>query len=170
MDYSVYIQLYENLVQPILLYRSGIWGLSEHKKLEVVQNRACRYFLGAYKNSSNLATRGDMGLSSVKTKQNIAVLRLFLRINNLDDNRLVKIVHKESRRKQRSLHSRVLTFSRNNELDFLDNDQLTMREKMNLVKEKLTMIDSDKWKNDIFNDRNLEKGSKLRLIESLKII
>ena len=79
MDYSVYIQLYENLVQPILLYGSGIWGLSEHKKLEVVQNRACRYFLGAYKNSSNLATRGDMGLSSVKTKQNIEVLRLFFK-------------------------------------------------------------------------------------------
>ena len=66
------------------------------------------------------------------------------------------------------MHSRVLTFCRNNELDFLDNDQLTMREKMNLVKEKLTMIDSDKLKNDIFNDRNLENGSKLRTYRKFK--
>ncbi|CAG2221029.1 unnamed protein product [Mytilus edulis] len=107
MDFDIYEKLYENLVQPVLLYGSSIWGISEHKQLETVQNRACRYFLGAFKNSTNLAVRGDMGWTTVKTKQNIEVMRLFFKLSNLEDDRIVRTIHETSKAKQRSWHSRV---------------------------------------------------------------
>ncbi|CAC5381001.1 unnamed protein product [Mytilus coruscus] len=91
MDFDIYEKLYENLVQPVLLYGSSIWGTSEHKQLETVQNRACRYFLGAFK--TNRALRGDIGWTIVKTKQNIELMRLFCKFSNLEDDRIVRTIH-----------------------------------------------------------------------------
>ena len=44
--YDVYYKLYTSLVQPILSYCSAIWGLTNYSKINTVQNKACRYFLG----------------------------------------------------------------------------------------------------------------------------
>ena len=45
MSYDVYTKLYTSLVEPILYYCSGIWGLTGSTKVNTVQNKACRYFL-----------------------------------------------------------------------------------------------------------------------------
>ena len=42
MDYDVFCKLYESLVEPVLLYGAGLWGLSEQKRVNTVQNKACR--------------------------------------------------------------------------------------------------------------------------------
>ena len=44
MDYDVFCKLYESLVESVLLYGAGLWGLSDQKKVNTVQNRVCRYF------------------------------------------------------------------------------------------------------------------------------
>ena len=61
MTYDVFCKLYQSLVEPVLFYGAGIWGLGEQKKINTVQNKACRYFLGLGKNSVNVASQGDMG-------------------------------------------------------------------------------------------------------------
>ena len=38
----VFCKLYQSLVEPVLFYGAGIWGLWEHKKINTVQNKACR--------------------------------------------------------------------------------------------------------------------------------
>ena len=57
MDYDVFCKLYESLVEPVLLYEAGLWGLSEQKRVNTVQNKAYQYFWGLGKNASNLASR-----------------------------------------------------------------------------------------------------------------
>ena len=49
MAYDVYCKLYSSLVEPILFYCSGIWGLTDYGTINTVQNKACRYFLGVGK-------------------------------------------------------------------------------------------------------------------------
>ena len=81
MDYDVLCKLYESLVEPVLLYGAGLRGLSEQKRVNTLQNKACQYFLGLGKNASNLASQGDMGWSSCAHKQKIEACRFYLKSN-----------------------------------------------------------------------------------------
>ena len=80
MDYGVFSKLYVSLVESVLFYGAGIWGLSEQKKINTVQNKACRYFLGLGKNAANIASQGDMGWTSCNMKQKIESCRLYFKI------------------------------------------------------------------------------------------
>ena len=90
MAYDVFTKLYTSLVEPILYYCSGIWGLSNHSKINTVQNKACRYFLGVGKNAANIVTRGDMGWTDCFVKQKVECCRLFCKLTDVTDNRIVK--------------------------------------------------------------------------------
>ena len=90
MAYNVYCKLYSSLVEPILFYCSGIWGLTIYGKINTVQNKACRFFLGVGKNAANLATRGDMGWTDCFVNQRIECCRLFSKLTNTSDDRMVK--------------------------------------------------------------------------------
>jgi hypothetical protein len=56
MNYKVFTKLYECLVQPIVLHGSSIWGLTEQRLINNVQNRAAKIFLGVYKSDRSLYT------------------------------------------------------------------------------------------------------------------
>ena len=71
----------------VFFYGAGIWGLSEQKKINTVQNKACRYFLGLGKNAANIASQGDSEIGSC---------RLYVKIQCTDDNKLVKKVFRWS--------------------------------------------------------------------------
>ena len=106
-SYEVYTKLYRSMVEPVLYYGASIWGQSEWKEINTVQNKACRYFLGYAKNSSNLATRGDMGFYSCHTNQMIEVLRYYFRICNYSDNRIPFVINARSENITNSWHHRV---------------------------------------------------------------
>ena len=80
----------------MLLYGAGLWGLSEQKRVNTVQNKACRYFLGLGKKASNLASRGDMGWSSCAHKHEIEACRLYFKIERTQENRLDNKIFKWS--------------------------------------------------------------------------
>ena len=64
MNYKTWKKLYESLVEPVLLYASGIWGISDFSKIKTVQNKAFRYFLSLGRNATKIASQVDMGWSS----------------------------------------------------------------------------------------------------------
>ena len=68
MTIDVFEKLYESLVEPVLFYAGGILGISDYRKIQTVQNKAYRYFLGGGKCASNVALRGDMGWNSCYVK------------------------------------------------------------------------------------------------------
>jgi hypothetical protein len=45
------------MVEPVLMYWSGIWGTKSFNVKNSVQNKACKYFLSVGKNTSNNTRR-----------------------------------------------------------------------------------------------------------------
>ena len=116
MDYDVVRKLYESLVEPVLLYGAGLWGLSEQKRVNTVQNKVCRYFLGRCKNASNLASGGDMGWSICAHKQEIESFRLYFKIERTPEHRLVNKIFRWSSMHGKSWERRFQSFMWSNNL------------------------------------------------------
>ncbi|CAC5380374.1 unnamed protein product [Mytilus coruscus] len=109
-----------------------------------------------------------MGWKTVKTKQNIEVIRLFIKLSNLEDDRIVRTIHETSKTKQRSWHSRVLALLRKYELNYLINLSITTKQKLQTAQNKLTAMDREKWLTDVFDDKNSVYGNKLRTFRRFK--
>ena len=62
MPYQCFSKCYDAIVQSTLNYSAPIYGTSAFFCIDVVQNRACRYFLGLGKYAPNTAINGDNGL------------------------------------------------------------------------------------------------------------
>ena len=163
MSYDVFCKLYQSLVEPVLFYGAGIWGLGEHKKINTVQNKACRYFLGLGKNSANVASQGDMGWTSCVTKQRIEACRLFFKVKASSENRTVNRVFNWSIEHGKSWDSRCRKLLLDIGLgELIDQEGRSIKSKVNCIKHKLEQIDKDSWKTKLFNDSGNENGNKLR--------
>ena len=93
MSINVYTKLVITIVEPVLFFCSGIWGLTKFSEIETVLNKACRYFLGVTKHCSNVSSRGDLGWSSCEVKQKVESVRLWCRLHNMPEHRIVRRVH-----------------------------------------------------------------------------
>ena len=146
MTLNVFKKLYESLVEPVLFYSCGVWGISDFKEIQMVQNKACRYFLGGGKCASNVALRGDMGWNSCFVKAKLVVFRLWLKLRNVDDSRILKHIHNWSKLNGRSWDARVVKLA--NELnvsDLIQDVNLPMRSTLNDLKELLSNKDFENW-------------------------
>ena len=57
--YHTYTKLYNSGVTPILEYSCAVWPCAKANEIDVIQNRAMRYFLHKY--APNAGLSGDMG-------------------------------------------------------------------------------------------------------------
>ena len=163
MAYDVFTKLYTSLVQPILYYCSGIWGLSNHSKINTVQNKACRYFLGVGKNAANIASRGDMGWTDCFVKQKVECCRLFCKLTNITDNRIVKNIFTWSKTHGRCWEKRFLKFAQDiGLLHLFEQTTVSVTDAIKLCKSRLIEIDKQTWRTNLFNDADHENGNKLR--------
>ena len=90
LRYNTYTTLYDRCITPILDYCSGVWGSKPLFKIDTVQNRAIRYYMGVHKFAPNLAITGDMGWIPSCIRRKINVLKLWNKLLGLDDTRLTK--------------------------------------------------------------------------------
>ncbi len=90
MNYKTYTKLYENLVCPVMDYASAIWGTKSFDCMESVHRRAIRFFVGVHRLSPIPGYIGDMGWYSNRIRWKIEMVRLWNRLINTDNNRLVK--------------------------------------------------------------------------------
>ncbi len=108
MTHEVYTKLIEAVVEPVLFYGACIWGLNNYPEVSVVLNKACRYFLGTGANTSNLATRGDMGWHSCHIKHKLECIRLWCRLSNTPRDRIVRRIHDWSLAQGKSWEKRMV--------------------------------------------------------------
>lgn len=164
MSHTMFTHLYESLVMPVLNYGAGIWGTASYSKVNTIQNRACRFFLGVGSSTSNAATRGDMGWSSQLEKQYTEVLRLYHRGESVNHTRAIGMVHAYCKTvKFRSLWiNKVANICRKIGYDYLDTN---MSSKMYVHRFKVffAKYDQEQWYNSLFNDAGHVNGNKLRL-------
>jgi hypothetical protein len=92
MGYSTFTKLFDSCVCPVVEYVSGVWGFKKFKNIDMLQNRAARIFLGVHKFTPILVLEGDTGWLSPRYRRWINMLRLWNRLNNLENDRLTKVV------------------------------------------------------------------------------
>jgi hypothetical protein len=92
MPYNIFTRLYDSLVQPITSYGAAIWGQKYYGRINSVQQRAMKYFLGLPKRAPNSAVIGDMGWTDSTTRIWVSVGRQWCRLRNMETSRLNKVV------------------------------------------------------------------------------
>lgn len=169
MSYDVYTKLINSIVEPVLFYGAGIWGQRYYNEIEVVLNKACRYFLGTTKNASNIATRGDMGWVSCAVKQKLETIRLWCRLKQMPENRLSAIVHKWSFNIGKSWEKTMLSFIAEYNLETVM--LVTLPDKracLSLARLNITDVENAKWREKLMNDGTDQNGNKLRTYRKYK--
>ena len=156
MTLSVFQKLYESLVEPVLFYSCGVWGISDFKEIQMVQNKACRYFLGGGKCASNVALRGDMGWNSCFVKAKIEVFCLWIKLRNVEDDRILKRIHNWSKLNGRGWEARVLKLANGlNVSDLIQDIHLPIRSVLNVLKETLSNKDYENWNKQLNESENV---------------
>ena len=90
LGYYTYSKLYQSCVCPVLDYASEIWGYKGFDKIDQVQNRAVRIYLGVHNFAPNLSIHGDMGWTESSVRRKVHMSRYWNRLVNLSDDRLTK--------------------------------------------------------------------------------
>ena len=170
LSYSVYTKLYSTMVEPILFYGSSVWGTKQYNVINAVQNKACKYFLGVGKYTSNTATRGDMGWTSCMTKQRIASVRLYSRILRIQEGRIQRKIFQWADRRRKGWNAKVRNIINSvNGLDLVTNLQLSQKHVMKQMESNFKVLDNQDWHQELFNDRNNQiRGNKLRTYRQYK--
>lgn len=94
MDYDTFTKLYNGTVSPIMEYSSGVWGYKVYERLERLQYRAIRTFLGVGKFTPIPAITGEMGWTPPYIRNRCNMIRLWCRLVNLDTRRIPYIIFK----------------------------------------------------------------------------
>ena len=70
---------------PILDYTAEVWDFS---KIDSIQNRAERVFLGVHNFAPNAAVSGDTGLTPSRVRRKVAMIRFWNKLLILPNNRI----------------------------------------------------------------------------------
>ncbi len=92
MNYKTYSKLYDSLVCSVMDYSSAVWGVKNYDCMENVHKRAIRYFVGVHRLSPIPGYIGDMGWDSNRTRWKINIVRLWNRLMDIQEDRIVKKV------------------------------------------------------------------------------
>ena len=91
LGFETYSTLYNSGVVPILDYCSGVWGSNKYSKIESVQNRAIRFYLGVHAFAPDIAITGDVGWLPCGVRRKIEMIRLWNRLVSMNNDRLTKL-------------------------------------------------------------------------------
>ena len=92
LHHDTYKKLYYTTVVPVMSYGSPIWGYKKYPKFETVQNRCMRTFLGVGKPTPIAGLYGEMGWYPPYIDHHVEVIRFWLRLHKMPDERLTKKV------------------------------------------------------------------------------
>ena len=92
LDYKSFKTLYDSLVQPVMNYASATWGHSSFQKCSTIQNRAMRTILGVGRVTPVGALYGDLGWSPPSIKHKLEIVKYWLRLSRMPENRMIKKV------------------------------------------------------------------------------
>ena len=92
MGYHTYTKLFTTCIVPILDYCSAVWGHTDCSKIDQIQSRAMRVYLGVNRYAPLLGIIGDMGWTPGAIRRKIETIRLWNRLIEMDENRITKKV------------------------------------------------------------------------------
>ena len=161
LGYKSYTKMYHSGVTPILDYCSGVWGYSAFDKINTVQNRAIRLYLGVHRFAPNLAINGDMGWTSSRVRRKLDMLRLWNRLLSMDDTRLTKYLFDCDKRlcKLNWTVDIKKIFTELNMMSVFDNEEgIDLSAAFDLLK----VQESTRWKSEVVNIPKLRTYCKFK--------
>ena len=95
LGYRTYTRLFNATVVPILDYAFGAWstgGWGAHQKMDIIQNRAMRFFCGLPRASLVASLIGDMGWLPGVIRRDLDCLRFYNQLISMKNDRFTKRV------------------------------------------------------------------------------
>ena len=92
MGFGPYTKLFNSCVLPVMLYGAEVWGFNNFPKMNKVQQRAMRVFLGVHSFAHIAGIQGDMGWTSPRYKQWLHMLSFWNQLTKLHASRITKQV------------------------------------------------------------------------------
>lgn len=90
LDSSVFFQLFDAQIKPMLLYASEIWGISRLAVVESAHLFACKRFLGVSNRTPNHMIYGETGRYPLFIESTVSSLRYWLKLKKMPMSRLPK--------------------------------------------------------------------------------
>ena len=89
LSFSSYSTLFQSCIEPILDYGSGAWNIGNKcDKIDAVQFRALRFYLGVHKTTSLLYLTGEAGWIPGIVKRDLNVIRVYNELVQMPSSRL----------------------------------------------------------------------------------
>ena len=92
VGYETFTKLFRCGVTSVMEYGSSIWGFKKAPEIDMIQNRAMRYFLGVHKYTPIAGMLGDMGWYQQSIGRKLCILRLWNRIIQMEEDSLTKVL------------------------------------------------------------------------------
>ena len=111
---------------------------------------------------------GDLGWMSCLSKQRLEVIRIYYKLYNIEQHRILHKIKVWSKRKQRSWDFKVYKLLSDISLEPLLDAILSKKLFMIEVRRKIRICDEQVWFTKIWNDNSNVNGNKLRLYRNFK--
>ena len=158
VGYRTYTQLYNSMVVPISDYFAGIWGIRKFEHSDKLHT--IRFFLGLGPKTPICAMQGDMGWTSPSCSHIIKIVKLWNRINKMEQSRLPfkrlkNLIHNNGGwiKKIRSLSE-----------DFNINTNNYTHIPVSVVMDKIRQKEQTEWRNTIASKPKLRTFVKFKLV------
>ena len=86
------------MIRAGLEYGAEIWGGGQWEEAELIQREVGRRILGCSRMTSNAAVRGELGWWKLSTRREFLMLKYWIGLLLMNEERLVKAVYKQSKR------------------------------------------------------------------------
>ena len=166
--YEVLREVWKSVAVPSVMYGMNVvtWNENEIGKLEVGQNKMARMALNAPRYAAVEALRGDMGWSTFRERHIKATLRYKVRLQEMEDTRLVRKIYLWNERCSRWL-KRCMGMVNRSGMQFVwtggrqgvhewrmeyDNDEvneLDVRMWKNVIDKEVKGVGLRKWRNEV---------------------
>ena len=153
-------------------YSAGIWGLKEYRCLNTLQNKAGRFLLSLPPKAPSCAIQGETGWNSMPYHTRQEVIRLFCRLNTMNDQRLTKKIwnwsNSISGSNCKNWAYNIKRFINKYDLDQIGVNSLSPKEGVVACRDILQNIENNQWSTKLWNDKGNANGNKLRTYRKFK--
>ena len=87
------LDLFDKLISPILNYGSEVWGFYKAPAIEAVHLQFCKKLLSVKQSTQNDFIYGELGRINFATQRYISIIRYWLKIVSMNDNKYAKCIY-----------------------------------------------------------------------------
>ncbi len=180
---KIYLNCFETLVKPVLLYCSEVWGqdlvhdtkdftldlVDKNCEPERIHLKFCKSLLRVPATASNVAVRSELGRTPVILTIMSNICKYYMRLTKMPDTRLVKQILIATANQKFSLKNIATKITTNIGVGLSEQQKYSLKHFNNTVKSQLLFTYEDDWFTYISSPKGkCGSGNKLRVYQTFK--